>query len=136
MRPAICIQTFTLPDQTGIQPGIALVKVPERTLTSNRRGHPLRAGAGMLQRYLWKLLPKPQRAFLLGHLALDFIGYQEHLERDFCLVCEHLGLKTPLPHVNCSRQRRPLPAREFCTLRTQRLVRRVYERDYEMLAYE
>ncbi|WP_192563266.1 sulfotransferase family 2 domain-containing protein [Pseudomonas gozinkensis] len=72
----------------------------------------------------------------LGHLALDFIGYQEHLERDFRLVCEHLGLKNPLPHVNHSRQRRPLPAREFCTLRTQRLVRRVYERDYEMLAYE
>ncbi|AXJ02923.1 sulfotransferase [Pseudomonas fluorescens] len=72
----------------------------------------------------------------LGRLALDFIGYQEHLERDFQLVCEHLGLTRPLPHVNNSRQRRPQPAREFCTRRTQRLVRRVYERDYEMLAYE
>ncbi|MCU0071723.1 sulfotransferase family protein [Pseudomonas koreensis] len=72
----------------------------------------------------------------LGRLALDFIGYQEHLERDFRLVCEHLGLTSPLPRVNTSRQRRPQPAREFCTLRTQRLVRRVYERDYEMLAYE
>ncbi len=91
MRPAICIQTFTLLDQIGIKPGIALVKVPERTLTSNRRGHLLRAGAGMLQRYLWKLLPK---------------------------------------------QRRPLPARDFCTQRTRRLVRRVYARDYEMLGYE
>ncbi|MCU0118136.1 sulfotransferase family protein [Pseudomonas sp. B2M1-30] len=72
----------------------------------------------------------------LGHLALDFIGYQEHLERDFGLVCEQLGLASQLPRINVSRQRRPMLAREFCTLRTRRLVRRVYQRDYELLGYE
>ena len=72
----------------------------------------------------------------LGHLALDFIGYQEHLTRDFRLVCEHLGLTGELPHVNGSRERQSLPAREFCTVRTRRLVRRVYQRDYELLGYE
>ena len=72
----------------------------------------------------------------LGHLALDFIGYQEHLQRDFQLVCEQLSLASQLPHVNSSRQRQPMPAREFCTTRTRRLVRRVYQRDYELLGYE
>lgn len=72
----------------------------------------------------------------LGHLALDFIGYQEHLERDFLLVCERLGLVAQLARVNISNQRRPSSAREFCTVRTRRLVRRVYQRDYELLGYE
>lgn len=81
----------------------------------------------------------PQTDFLtssLGHLALDFIGYQEHLARDFRLVCERLGHSALLPHINTSQQRRPIPARDFCTVRTRRLVRRVYQRDYEMLGYE
>ncbi|MGF6088519.1 sulfotransferase family 2 domain-containing protein [Pseudomonas sp. 18173] len=72
----------------------------------------------------------------MGHLALDFVGYQEHLERDFSLVCEQLDYPVELPHVNRSQQRRPRPASEFCTVRTRRLVRRVYQRDYEMLGYE
>ncbi|MGY2338309.1 sulfotransferase family 2 domain-containing protein [Pseudomonas sp. SDO5532_S415] len=81
----------------------------------------------------------PQTDFLtdsLGHLALDFIGYQEDLERDFRLVCEQLGHGTPLPHINGSDHRSPGPAREFCSTRTRRLVRRVYQRDYELLGYE
>lgn len=72
----------------------------------------------------------------LGHLALDFIGYQEHLERDFGLVCEQLGHSVVLPHINSSQQRRQMVARDFCSVRTRRLVRRVYQRDYEMLGYE
>ncbi|WP_223555227.1 sulfotransferase family 2 domain-containing protein [Pseudomonas sp. BF-R-01] len=71
-----------------------------------------------------------------GHLALDFIGYQEHLERDFQRVCEQVGDAVPLPHINSSQQRRATPARDFCSVRTRRLVRRVYQRDYEMLGYE
>ncbi|VVP96742.1 hypothetical protein PS918_03764 [Pseudomonas fluorescens] len=72
----------------------------------------------------------------LGCLALDFIGYQEHLERDFKRVCEQLGHEALLPHVNISQQRHPVLARGFCSTRTRRLVRRVYQRDYEMLGYE
>ncbi|RON44887.1 sulfotransferase [Pseudomonas frederiksbergensis] len=72
----------------------------------------------------------------LGHLALDFIGYQEHLARDFALVCEQLKHPAALPHINSSQQRQPRLARDFCSVRTRRLVRRVYQRDYEMLGYE
>jgi hypothetical protein len=72
----------------------------------------------------------------LGHLALDFVGYQEHLARDFQLVCEKLGRSVALPHLNASQQRLATPARDFCTARTRRLVRRAYQRDYEMLGYE
>ena len=71
-----------------------------------------------------------------GRLALDFIGYQEHLERDFQRVCEQVGGAVLLPHINSSQQRRTAPARDFCSVRTRRLVRRVYQRDYEMLGYE
>ncbi|WP_025110195.1 sulfotransferase family 2 domain-containing protein [Pseudomonas sp. H1h] len=81
----------------------------------------------------------PQTDFLvdsLGHLALDFVGYQEYLTRDFGLVCAQLGLDSQLPHVNSSRERQSMPVREFCCVRTRRLVRRVYQRDYELLGYE
>jgi hypothetical protein len=71
-----------------------------------------------------------------GHLALDFIGYQEHLERDFRLVCEQLGYSALLPRVNSTQQRNTMPVRDFCSTRTRRLVRRVYQRDYEMLGYD
>lgn len=72
----------------------------------------------------------------LGHLAMDFIGYQEHMERDYRRVCERLGLPVTLPHVNRSAQRVSVPVREICSVRTRRLVRRVYQRDYEMLGYD
>lgn len=81
----------------------------------------------------------PQTEFLtdsLGHLAMDFIGYQEHMGRDFRRVCEHLGLAATLPHVNRTAQRTSMPVREICSVRTRRLVRRGFQRDYEMLGYE
>lgn len=81
----------------------------------------------------------PQSDFLtdsLGHMSLDFIGYQEHLPRDFELVCEHLGIHPRLPLLNASCQPAKGSVRDLCSVRTRRLVRRVYERDYEMLGYE
>ena len=81
----------------------------------------------------------PQSDFLtdsLGRLALDFVGYQEHLQRDFQLLCEQLQVQTRLPHVNSTQQRHSTPVRDICSVRTRRLVRRVYQRDYEMLGYE
>ncbi|SCW83232.1 hypothetical protein SAMN03159473_05389 [Pseudomonas sp. NFACC52] len=80
----------------------------------------------------------PQTDFLidsLGHLAMDFVGYQEYLDRDYQRVCEHLG-GARLPHVNQSWQRTTMPVRDMCSVRTRRLVQRVYQRDYEMLGYE
>lgn len=81
----------------------------------------------------------PQSDFLvdsLGHLSLDFMGYQEHLQRDFQLLCERLGVQAQLPHLNSTQQREAASIREICSVRTRRLVRRVYQRDYEMLGYE
>jgi hypothetical protein len=81
----------------------------------------------------------PQTDFLvdaMGHMAMDFIGRQEHLGRDFQHLCERLGVASSLPHLNGSIERRPEPVRDFCSLRTRRLVRRVYQRDYELLGYE
>lgn len=80
----------------------------------------------------------PQTDFLmdsLGHLALDFIGYQEHLERDFTALCELLGCNRTLPHSNPSLRREVLPVKDICTARTREIVRRVYQRDYELLGY-
>ena len=64
------------------------------------------------------------------------IGYQEYLDRDYQRVCEQLGVVARLPHVNHSWQRATVPVRDICSVRTRRLVRRVYQRDYEMLGYE
>lgn len=87
----------------------------------------------------WQLHFAAQTDFLidsLGHLAMDFIGYQEDLDRDYRRVCEHLGVVARLPHVNHGWQRATVPVRDICSVRTRRLVRRVYQRDYEMLGYE
>ncbi|WP_455924722.1 sulfotransferase family 2 domain-containing protein [Pseudomonas putida] len=81
----------------------------------------------------------PQTDFLvdsLGHLSMDFIGRQEHIQRDFGQLCERFGVASELPQINRSRHRVEAPAREFCSLRTRRLVRRAYQRDYELLGYE
>ncbi|MGY2288890.1 sulfotransferase family 2 domain-containing protein [Pseudomonas sp. SDO528_S397] len=81
----------------------------------------------------------PQADFLvdgMGRMSMDFLGRQEHLLQDFQHVCERLGINASLPHLNGSLTRRNAPAREFCSVRTRRLVRRAYQRDYEVLGYE
>ena len=81
----------------------------------------------------------PQTDFLtdhMGRMAMDFLGRQESLEQDFQQLCERLGVTSSLPHLHVSLGRRNEPVREFCSLRTRRLVRRAYQRDYEVLGYE
>lgn len=81
----------------------------------------------------------PQTDFLvdlMGQVAMDFVGRQESLEQDFQRLCERLGVTSSLPRLNVSLGRRSEPVRDFCTLRTRRLVRRAYQRDYEVLGYE
>ena len=81
----------------------------------------------------------PQTDFLVDHLgqmAMDFLGRQESLQEDFRHLCERLGVNSCLPHLNVSLERRNEPVRDFCSLRTRRLVRRAYQRDYEVLGYE
>lgn len=81
----------------------------------------------------------PQTDFLvdsLGHLGMDFIGHQENIGEDFRTICERFGVALDLPRINPSRARLKARAQDFCSVRTQRLVRRVYQRDYELLGYE
>jgi len=81
----------------------------------------------------------PQTDFLvdsLGHMRMDFIGRQENIGEDFGQLCGRFGLERELPRVNPSRQRLQVQARDFCSVRTRRLVRRAYQRDYELLGYE
>ncbi|WP_280286453.1 hypothetical protein [Pseudomonas sp. BN415] len=78
----------------------------------------------------------PPQTDFLGNLAMDFISRQETLERDYASICQRFDIVAPLLHVNPTQQRQQLPVREFCSLRTRRLVQRVYARDYEWLGYE
>ncbi|SDI72928.1 sulfotransferase family 2 domain-containing protein [Pseudomonas panipatensis] len=81
----------------------------------------------------------PQTDFLinsLGHLEMDFIGRQERLEEDFRALCERLGNDARLPHLNATQKREQGTIRDFCNTRTRRLVRRAYQRDYQLLGYE
>ncbi|PRA30788.1 sulfotransferase family 2 domain-containing protein [Pseudomonas poae] len=81
----------------------------------------------------------PQTDFLVDHMgrmAMDFLGRQESLQHDFQHLCERLGVDASLPHLNVSLERRSEPVRDFCTARTRRLIRRAYQRDYEVLGYE
>ncbi|WP_308724548.1 sulfotransferase family 2 domain-containing protein [Metapseudomonas otitidis] len=80
----------------------------------------------------------PQTDFLvdsLGQLAVDFIGRQENMAHDFHRLCQRLGVQADLPRANVSCERQVAPVSLFCTARTRRLVRRAYQRDYEMLGY-
>ncbi|HEY1028932.1 MAG TPA: sulfotransferase family 2 domain-containing protein [Pseudomonas sp.] len=80
----------------------------------------------------------PQSTFLCdstGSLAMDFIGHQERMEEDFRQLCERTGWNAKLPQANRSPDAH-MTIREQCTVRTRRLVRRVYERDYHLLGYD
>lgn len=80
----------------------------------------------------------PQSTFLcdaMGHLAMDFIGRQERLAEDFQKLCQIMSWQVELPHRNVSRKSSS-PAHECCSSRTRRLVRRAYQRDYQMLGYD
>ena len=67
----------------------------------------------------------PQTDFLVDHMgqmAVGFLGRQESLQQDFQRLCERLGVETSQPHLNVSLERRSETVRDFCTLRTRRLM--------------
>ncbi|WP_437883731.1 sulfotransferase family 2 domain-containing protein [Pseudomonas sp. LRF_L74] len=85
-----------------------------------------------------QMLFAPQTDFLLdssGHLAVDFIGRQERLLKDFRLLCERLGVEAQLQHLSASSSCDMLGDERY-TARTHQLVRQAYQRDYELLGYE
>lgn len=76
----------------------------------------------------------PQWLFLcdsFGQIRMDFIGRQESMSEDFVHVCGKLGVHTWLDQVNAS----PEPQELKFETRTIDRIRRVYERDYELLGY-
>lgn len=77
----------------------------------------------------------PQWHFLcdsLGELRMDFVGRQETMADDFRDVCARLGVNSGLDAVNVSAER---PRTLDFETRTVDRIRRVYERDYELLGY-
>ncbi|NMF88375.1 sulfotransferase family 2 domain-containing protein [Aromatoleum petrolei] len=77
----------------------------------------------------------PQWRFLcdsLGEVRMDFIGRQETITDDFHQVCARLGVGSGLESVNVSAER---PQALTFESRTVDRIRRVYERDYELLGY-
>ena len=67
-----------------------------------------------------------------GRLALDYCGRFEHLEEQFELVSEKLGLDFSLRHLNSSPRGE---YRDYYTPATRRLVGDFYERDIATFAY-
>jgi hypothetical protein len=79
----------------------------------------------------------PQWQFLVnavGRLDLDFIGRQERLAEDFAVVCQRLGLKISLEHINRS-EKSTKSAVEACSESARKIIYDVYRRDYELLGY-
>ena len=77
----------------------------------------------------------PQWQFLcdsLGQLRIDFIGRQETMAEDFLQVCTKLGVDGKLDQTNVSPRQSQEPTFQA---RTIDRIRRVYERDYELLGY-
>jgi hypothetical protein len=71
----------------------------------------------------------------MGQIAVDFIGRQEHLEADFAMLCEQMGVSAQLNHLN----RSPGSDRQtttMCSGASRKRIREVYARDYELFAYD
>lgn len=80
----------------------------------------------------------PQHHFLqnsMGQIAVDFIGRQEHLEADFAMLCEQLGVSAQLDHLNRSPGSNYKTA-ALCSVASRKRIREVYARDYELFAYD
>jgi len=67
-----------------------------------------------------------------GELIVDFIGKYETLERDFATVCDRLGLKCKLPHLNTSSHK---GYKSLYTPETVALVAEAFKEDIEFFGY-
>jgi len=106
------------------------------------QGHPrhrLVKNLGNFENYLaWEIQRKKmhQHAYVYGmdgECLVDFIGYYEHLQRDFVRVCQQLKIQTDLPRVNTSVHR---DYRLCYTAATRDLVAEHFRRDIELFGYE
>jgi hypothetical protein len=67
-----------------------------------------------------------------GGLVLDFLGRYETLQDDFARLCEHLGIRSEVPHEN---KREHRPYRTYYDDETRTIVERVYREDLERFDY-
>ncbi len=80
---------------------------------------------------------RPQHSYICdadGRLAVDYVGYFEHLPRDFRIVSQRLGLEPELRHENRTDGRRA-DYRSYYTDATAEAVARVYARDVDAFGY-
>jgi len=69
-----------------------------------------------------------------GRLLMDFVGQLENLDRDWPIVCEHIGIAhQSLPRKNVT-ERRPYQA--YYDTRSIQLVARHWAREIELFGYE
>jgi hypothetical protein len=67
-----------------------------------------------------------------GNLLVDFVGKFEHLDLDFGLVCEKVGISARLPHIN-KMQRSGY--RDYYDNETRDLTAKLYAEDIERFGY-
>lgn len=65
-------------------------------------------------------------------MLMDFIGKMENIEADFAHVCEHLGIRNTLRHLNKSEHR---DYRSYYNEETKALVARTFRDDIETFGY-
>jgi chondroitin 4-sulfotransferase 11 len=67
-----------------------------------------------------------------GDVIVNFIGRFETLQNDFDAVCQQLGIKYTLPHINRTRS---VDYRSYYNDRTRKLVADRFQRDIELFGY-
>lgn len=78
---------------------------------------------------------RPQYSYMLEakeKVALDFVGFFEHLNEDFSYVAKRIGTEVALPQSN-KREHRSF--QDYYTAASREIVRDVYREDIVMLGY-
>jgi hypothetical protein len=68
-----------------------------------------------------------------GNLLVDFVGKFEHLDLDFGLVCEKVGVSAQLPHINKTQR---TGYRDYYDKETRDLTAKLYAEDIERFRYK
>jgi len=93
-----------------------------------------------LEGFAWPVHYIPQHYFLskpgMAGIGVEMIGRFEHLQRDWQRVCERIGAPFELPHKRNAQQHRRHRYPEFYTPEIQDVVRRCYQRDFEVFGYD
>lgn len=78
---------------------------------------------------------KLQKDFIVdydGTNLIDFVGKLENIEADFQTICERIGIRNTLPHLNKSKH---TDYRSYYDDHTKALVARTFRDDIEMFGY-